>query len=140
MNDRFFGMPPAVAAAVITAVTVLVTTAFNKWDELFPEKPPAASSEWTHFEVTDGHQAGKQLTLIGPKQSDVAATVYGNSIHVWYRGGASGTRYDYSHLPWDPQRPTQYQVFHNEGRVVPIGFSRIGEQGAVSLLYFQVSN
>lgn len=106
-------------------------------DTARPVTPQAIASDWEHFATENGEDAANRLTLAGPPATDVSATVYGNWIHVWYRGGGSKTEFAYSGIPWDGTKPTKYPVFFNDGKVAPIGFT-LNKANQVSLIYFAV--
>jgi hypothetical protein len=92
------------------------------------------ASEWKHLTTITGKDAEKMLTSISPRPEDVWATVYGNSIHVWYRGNGSQTDYKYEGITWNEAQAEKYPA-HNDGTIVPIGFT-LNTEHQVSFIYF----
>ena len=129
--------------AVIGLLTAIVTNADRATVlvKQFSHAAPRPTQEWKHFSEESGTDLMNRLNLIRPSPGDVAASASWPNLHVWYRGGGTGTKYVYREIPYHDGHEDQpnTQFFFNDGKIVPIGFGFNDSHTIEIFTYLEVS-
>jgi hypothetical protein len=129
------GAANAILLAVIALLTAVVTNADRLavlWNVVFLPGPPPPSPEWKHFTSKSAAAMEAYLNNAQPSPNNVAAFTSWPDIHVWHRGGKSGTQYSFKLIPYNSDLYKTANFFFNDGTIVPAGFA------ADNVAYLQV--
>jgi hypothetical protein len=88
-----------------------------------PPPPRPITQEWTHFTTHSTEDIVAVLNRVSPNPHDVVAncTLHGD-LHIWYRGGGSGVRYQFASIAWRGEEHPTVNFFYNDGTIVPVGW------------------